>query len=309
MESQLTDLPDALLPKVASYLPRTSCVSFAMAMTDSPNISHQQPSAISIAIATSSKQGWEDYIDFKDIQDICGRSLTDNDIRWVLLAIDGESNKIKSLKLTHCVGITGAGLEPLRGSIVLERIDLSLVGDHENPNINPEPPISASITVPILNSIIEREDNSLVHIQLPKKWRIERSDVLTQFLQRFDRVLTERRYPCTRPAGIGNPACEEICEPVDNFPDGPAPYTLVTWQEHEAFRYERYGMVAMSCYQCKKNFCGACEWNAGGINFCLCCEKFYCQECNDVEHCQGAPNCPRNHQATSCKVCNVFKVW
>jgi len=94
------------------------------------------------------------------------------------------------------IGITGSGLQPLIGSIVLEWIDLSLVGDHENPTITPEPPISVDLVVPILHSIVEREDNSLSHIQLPKKWRIERSATLTQFLQRFDIQLNERQYPC-----------------------------------------------------------------------------------------------------------------
>ena len=68
------------------------------------------------------------------------------------MAIDGV-HKIKSLKLTNCFGITGSGLEPLRGSTVLQYIDLSLVGDHENPSIDPEPPISASVVIPEVYSI------------------------------------------------------------------------------------------------------------------------------------------------------------
>ena len=55
------------------------------------------------------------------------------------------------------------------GSVELERIDLSLVGDHEHPTINPEPPISVSAVVIILDSITGTEGNSLLHLQLPKK--------------------------------------------------------------------------------------------------------------------------------------------
>ena len=33
MQLQLSDLPQGILPKVASYLPNTSCVSFAMSLT------------------------------------------------------------------------------------------------------------------------------------------------------------------------------------------------------------------------------------------------------------------------------------
>ena len=68
-----------------------------------------------------------------------------------------------------CCGITGSGLEPIRESVVLERIDLSLVGDHEDPNIYNEPAISAEVVIPILDSILNMENNSLIHVQLPKK--------------------------------------------------------------------------------------------------------------------------------------------
>ena len=72
---RLIDFPDALLKTVASYLPQSSCVSYALAITnDSP-----QPSELCMAIATASK---ENSIDFKDIQGVLGRRLTDNDVRW-----------------------------------------------------------------------------------------------------------------------------------------------------------------------------------------------------------------------------------
>ena len=119
----LTDFPDALLVQSAEYLSNTSCVSFAMALT-SHNMMSQQPSTISTAIANASKQNW-DNTDLKEIQDICGHILNDIDVKWILFAIDGV-HKIKSLKITNCIGITGVGLEPLRESIILESIDLSL---------------------------------------------------------------------------------------------------------------------------------------------------------------------------------------
>ena len=313
---QLSDLPQGILPKVASYLSNTSCVSFAMSLT-SDLFSHE-PSAISTAIINASLEGWES-VDFKDIQDICGFSLTDDYIRWVLLAIDGV-DKIKSLKFTNCIGITGSGLEPLTGSTELKRIDLSLVGDYENPNITPEPPISAAVVVPILNSIIEREDNVFEHVQLPKKWRIEKSDILTQFLIRLDEVLTESEFYCSKPSRwprviFPGGACENVCQQYDL--DG-LDYYLVCWQQGrhyddpfaQRFHDDKYGIVAFSCYQCMKKICGVCEWNGGAIDLCLSCEKMYCGECNRVEHCEGI-NCSGSDtgQVRSCEVCDTLKSW
>ena len=80
---------------------------------------------------------------------------------------------MKRLKLANCVNITGAGLEPLRGSLIIEQIDLSLVEEHQRPKINPEPQISWGHVLPILDSIIEREGCSLMHLQFPSVWRDE----------------------------------------------------------------------------------------------------------------------------------------
>ena len=290
---QLTDIPDALLVRSAEYLSNTSCVSFAIALT-SQNMMSQQPSANNMAIARASRENW-DNIDLKDIQDICGRSLTDDDVRWVLLAIDAV-HKIKTLKLTNCIGISGAGLEPLSGSTVLERIDLSLVGDHESPTINPEPPISVSAVVPILDSIIGAEGNSLVHVQLPKKWRLERAEVLTQFLRRFDRELNRRRFECSKSW------CEEVCERSNRF-------QLVQWGEGGEEGWERrfYGMNTITCYQCKRNFCHSCGETCE-IGFCSCCEKFCCRDCNLVLYCEGR-SCPAPYQPSSCGACAHVKNW
>ena len=53
-----------------------------------------------------------------------------------------------------CQYITGEGLTPLQGSSVLEQIDISLVGKHRHPAIEPEPMISEAPILPILESIV-----------------------------------------------------------------------------------------------------------------------------------------------------------
>ena len=160
---QLIDIPDALLVRSAEYLSNTSCVSFAMSLAPlNINMMYQHPSDTSTAIVNASRENW-DNIDLKDIQDICGRSLNDDDVSWILLCIDAVNN-VKSLKLTNCIGIAGAGLEPLRGSAVLEQIDLSLVGRNEKPDIEPRPSISESVVIPILDSIIDADGCSLKYI-------------------------------------------------------------------------------------------------------------------------------------------------
>ena len=49
--------------------------------------------------------------------------------------------KLKTLKLTGCANIIGHWLRTIRGSVVLQHIDSSLIGKHESPTLNPEPTV------------------------------------------------------------------------------------------------------------------------------------------------------------------------
>ncbi len=159
-----------------------------------------------------------DTLDFGEIEKDLAARLTDDDIKAVLWCIDA-GNRVKKLSLAHCVNITGAGLEPLRGSTIIEQIDLSLAGKHQNPAlIEPwhpparivsltipfAPPISCELVLPILDSIIERGHlSSLKHLQFPMAWRTtkwyhegrEHSNpnlAFVYFLMRYNQMLMNR---------------------------------------------------------------------------------------------------------------------
>lgn len=182
--------------------------------------------------------------DMKDL--FGGDDITDINIRWVLICIDAVHN-LRSLKLTSCLGIIGVGLQPLMGSTVLESIDLSLVGANESPLINPEPPISAEIVLPILESIVDMEESVLLKVQLPKKWRVEKSDILTNFLRKFDRVLVEREIDCTAIR------CDKVCGATRTRSG--AGGALVCYDTEQ----NQYGINTMICSECKDAYCNACQ--------------------------------------------------
>ena len=68
-------------------------------------------------------------LNFADVEKSLSSKLTDGDLHALLVCIDAR-NTLKRLKLAGCVNIIGRGFEPLCGSLVLEQIDLILVG-HE----------------------------------------------------------------------------------------------------------------------------------------------------------------------------------
>jgi hypothetical protein len=111
-------------------------------------------------------------LDFADINTDLAAKLNDDHLSGILTFVDAP-NDLQRLKLTGCTGITGRGLEPLRGSTVL-LIDLSLVGHREDPDsLSPAALISETEVLPILDSIIERgEDSALKYIHYPGKWSV-----------------------------------------------------------------------------------------------------------------------------------------
>ena len=171
-QRSLADLPIGTLAHVSSYLTLPSRALFAVALNCRDV---ERCSAI-----VGDHQG--DVLDFGDIEKELAVKLIDEDVNGVLLSIDAVNN-LKTLRLTNLLNISGIGLEPLRGSTIIEKIDLSLVGDHEIPKLYPEPPISCTDILPILDSIIDMgEASSFKLLIFPKKWREERNNTESDFL-------------------------------------------------------------------------------------------------------------------------------
>ena len=116
--SCITDLPSGILAHAASFLAEPSKALFAIALDKN---SAASPNERSAAIVGSH---W-DTLDFGEIEKELAIKLIDDDIEKVLQCIDAV-NKVKRLKLTNCVNITGVGLVPLCGSAIINQIDLSL---------------------------------------------------------------------------------------------------------------------------------------------------------------------------------------
>jgi len=177
----IADLPSEPLIHISSYLAAPSQVLLAVAIAryDAESLNN----SISSAIAGYC---W-DSLDFGQIEKELAAKLSDEDISAVLQCIDAV-NTVKRLRLTNCVNITGSCLEPLRGSRVIKEVDLSLVGRHQSPLLDPKPPILADIVLPVLDDIIARGDEAIL-IQFPNAWRQQRSNYFCEFVVRYNRLL------------------------------------------------------------------------------------------------------------------------
>ena len=189
----ITDLPSGVLAHAASFLAAPSRALFAIALNKN---SAALPNERSSAIVGNE---W-DTLDFGQIEQDLAEKLSDDDVEKVLLCINAV-HKLKKLRMTHCLKITGECFQPLRGSSIIEVIDLSLTCDGEEPSL--ESPLSFHDVLPILHSIIDR--GVVQHITLPRHWRdisidyreMEIRHPVHQFVIEYNRMLLDRhRLAC-----------------------------------------------------------------------------------------------------------------
>ena len=307
----LTDLPKEALIHLATFLAAPSRALFAASLDGSSGSSDENISAIffsnqligsggpmnfreiSAQLAQDHVQKilWEmealnqiDILDFGKIVKKYVVQLSDDGIMTILLCVDAV-NTVKRLKLTNCTNLTGVGLEPLRGSTIIEQIDLSLVGKHQIEEIDPEPPISCEAVLPILDSIISQDGCALKHLQFPDKWQRAEEQQYVTFITRYDQMLRSRSDVC----------CLQCNE---SLAEG-------RWI-HTYYRSQKY-----TCYECLKHYCHACQ-DDDAYDVLPCCQecgRMYCQQCERMNCCEindrhcGNYFCVDCVEAKECALC------
>ena len=257
---RITDLPSGILAHAATFLAAPSKALFAIALDENSAV---LPNERSSAIVGNQL----DTLDFGAIEKELAVKLLDVDIDRVLMCIDAVNN-VKRLKLTNCVAITGTCLEPLRGSVVIEQIDLSVIYDTHQPDLDPQPLISYEHELPILDSIIERDGCALKHIHFPSVWRNEPStdSDFHAFILRYNEMRRNQGVVhCLK--------CKEIL-PRDRY----------KWIETGK---PYYGTQTHTCYGCLKHYCYGCDDEGDDtiLHVCDTCERDYCRSCLEMAGC------------------------
>ena len=297
----VNDLPDGLLVGISRYLAKPSVALFAIAMATTNSQEQTQTTK-----AIISAFDWS-VLDFGDIEKILASKLSDGVIDKILRNIDAV-NDLHILKLAGCVNISGIGLNVLRSSVVIKQIDLSLVGKHESPLIEPDPLLSESVVLPILDSIIDSRGSSLEQLEFPKNWRNTASTQMTQFLVRYNQYMRNQGHRCFK----CNRSCDEHAEDDEN-----------RWVDFEGDGDEWHGTQNMTCSQClhhiccredceDDSWCRKCEKvyckSCVAMNGCVVCEDYFCDECQKMEKCEregcGEPICEGCSKENTCSYCD-----
>ena len=318
----ITQLPSDQLVAIADYLPKTSRALFAVALT-APSSSFRavgwgrgELSAGSKAIISSTKpstrylipsrlavsglnhpwskdieeyyaSNWE-VLNFIDIDDTHAEKLTDDDLGALLVCIDAKK-KLKKMILHRSVrSIVGHGLEPLRGSRVLEEIDC-LGGDTRNSSglvhhmkkpISITSPssqvrmiktsLSTSVIVSVLDSIIDTGGNSLRKVIFPRqegKWPIPRNSPMLDFLGKINQTMLTQEIECS-----GENCSKLVKGTIDNSCQVCTNRFCATCDNEHFIDNDHF---IISCNNCGRKLCESC----GDMTGCYNCDLDYCSLC------------------------------
>ncbi len=262
----INSLPDSILQFIGDYLPRSSRAMMASALSRSACFD-------------------SDTLDFGDIDRDLAPKLTDSDMSSILVSIDAI-NRLKVLRIIGCTNISGVGLEPIRGSTVLERMDLStssvatIVSDDDplSSNFPWSFTLSEEAVIPILDSIIARKDRALTLLELPVVWKKNKSAQLAAFMERYNNVQSSRTCSC--------------CECSADFQ---ASLWMNPFKDSSDWGQQRH-----TCYECTNNICHDCEGA-----FCDECNKIFCENCCPMMYCEcGKASCMDCFGVEFCESCN-----
>ena len=244
---------------------------------------------ISYARNNRYEEDWK-VLDLLDLDKSLRMRLTDGDLAGILVCIDAVNN-LEEIKLPHCINVRGDGLAPLRGSLVLKKADLSIVSEEVE---SMTPKLSFNSVLPILDSILAKNQNKMSRLHVPKVWRDTHSERLNNFYLE-NQLLPGADLPKYEHMSKSEKRAQYLLDcPNWNQSMGKCKMDCnECWTEFEY--YSRRGdSLYITCEGdklevCPEPGCGKkyCSDHADyQIKKCTVCEKKKCRDCSDIYDCQ-----------------------
>jgi len=267
-------------------------------------------------------QDWK-TLDLLDLDKSLRMRLTDGDIAGILVCIDAVNN-LENIRLPHCINVRGDGLAPLRGSIVLKRVDLCIVSEEVD---SMTPTLSFDALLPIFESIMAKNQNLLRSFHMPKVWhdklsirlndflvemyipqtcgyeryelmsKSEKSEMRAKYLLQYQPPMNTCKMACTECARSHRPCgtmrSNQLCltfeggDTLKNCPSCERKYCCENDDDHA-------GLQIKKCAVCKEAGCRECNCD---LYNCECCDRDLCEGCVERVNCSrcydgiGESNC------------------
>ena len=205
------------------------------------------------------------FVRFKDVSS----RLTDTDVGAILKCINAK-DVLKVLRLSNCNNIIGHGLEPLRGSIVLQELDLSII-PREGKKIGSSEKTNDTIALAntktfrnLIDSIFRSRGNSL----LPLRSRLKRLTLPEPWKEVYNPNFAITCY-------AGCKKCDTRWGKTPNFDDEYSHPLIRLSSADSMLECRGCSTEETKVYTCNKPDCKAVV--------CKKCNDFYCEDCMDME--------------------------
>ena len=266
-------------------------------------------------------QIWSDrslwrVIDFGTVPTANAARLCDKGLYSLLDRVRAR-DATERISLRGCTSLTGRGLEPIRGSMMLRSIDLRLAREHET--TVGATGLDDTAVLDVLSSMLPRfaatrtgidpsSALSLVQFRRSRQsWHWQTNNVgangsrffgfapeIEQWLARWHSTMVSVMQVELKP-------CDHCSEVIVK---APAEGTT------GAFRCDTCSTFSCSmgecprigsCYQCQASFCDSCRC----VRFCNLCELPFCDACRPVNFCEDCdlPFCDQCRSVRPCEIC------
>ena len=212
--------------------------------------------------------------------DLSGKTIDDFQLQAFLSHINAK-NKTKWLSLAGCLNVDGRGLAPLRGSTVLENIDLRVRGSLPLSKGTlgfrfGESGLREDYVANILFSMLPEEQDLGAWLSEGKQMQLRRVAIRPMQFEEYNPALNRERYnPALRCFFQYHDTSRRFLPPLDprNCTNNFCDLCFVQTCKSEE----------ISCPKCNKHYCFECAMPP----MCMECPRVLCQWCSNVVECAG----------------------
>ena len=142
--------------------------------------------------------------------------------------------------------------------------------------------MSKSKLLPVLESILDTDGNSLHKIGFPREWNTTKArnkTPLCEFLAKANRLMLDKEVECV--------SCDKLRVLGNNGNSCEACFRRICSECNQIYAEDDEPPFIRSCNKCNQKLCGSCEYHV----YCTGCNSIYCSLCEKEDDVDASKYC------------------